>query len=266
MAKSECIKLIQTGLTIACLVYIVRIYNLTKVDPFDIKLENPETYFVSSNKTILKMDKQCKCGNEIVNDFCTEEQILSGCVDTLSQNLDKQKFLRFLLEESKCINYENQIKEGSKKLNEVFNLNIPGIHSMLNGLLYLIIISLALLGALIFLSCGAGLGTLCCGDKALLILVPFAPLILIAFIGAAIASVVLFIILIVRYYNGDVRLYVEFLDCRNVNRNKFSDKFKDIEDLKSNFSVFMTLYIIYLILNFCTGSSSKQKEEEEQSD
>ena len=137
---------------------------------------------------------------------------------------------------------------------------------MLNGLLYLIIISLALLGALIFLSCGAWLGTLCCGEKALLILVPFAPLILIAFIGAAIASVVLFIILIVRYYKGDVRLYVEFLDCRNVIRTKFSDKFKDIEDLKSNFSVFMTLYIIYLILNFCTGSSSKQKEEEEQSD
>ena len=78
------------------MVYIVRIYNLTKVDPFDIKLENPEMYFVSSNKTILKMDKQCKCGNEIVNDFCTEEQILSGCVDTLNQNLDKQKFLRFL--------------------------------------------------------------------------------------------------------------------------------------------------------------------------
>ena len=249
------------GISIASLVYICKIYSLTKEDLFDTKLENPEMYFVSSYQSLSTMDKQCKCGDEIVNDFCTEEQILSGCVDIfLNQNLDKQKFLRFLLEETKCKDYESQIKEGNKKMNEIFKLNISGIHSMIVGLLALIIITFGVLALMLFLSCGAACGQICCGEGAFLILVPCIPVIIIVAFGSGITNLVLFIILLVRYYGGDTRTYVEFLECKNVNRSKFSDKFKDIEELKTDFTIFMILHIIYLILNFCSSGSSSQKK------
>jgi len=262
MGLSDCIQFIYLGISIASLVYICKIYTLTSNDLFDTKLENPGTYFVSSVQTFSKMDKQCKCGEEIVNDFCTEEQILSGCVDIYSnQNLDKQKFLRFLLEESQCKSYETQIKAGDKKLNEVFKLNISGIHEMATGLIALVVISFAVLALILFLSCGAMCGTLCCGESAMLILVPCIPVMIIVGFGSGITNLVLFIILCVRYYGGDTGAYVEFLECKNVNRAKFNEKFKDIEQLKSDFTVFMVLHIIYLVLNFCSSGSSSQKKE-----
>ena len=117
---------------------------------------------------------------------------ITGCVNTsLNQNLDKPKFLRYLLEETKCINYETQIIEGNKKLNEIFKLNISGIHAMIYGLLVLIIISFSLLGLILIFTCGAICGTFCCGEKAALILVPCYPIIAIVSFGSAIASLVL---------------------------------------------------------------------------
>ena len=108
---SDCIHLIYLGISIAALVYICKIYSLTKVDALDTNLDNPEEYFFSSIQTFSTMGKQCKCRLEIVNDFCTEEQILSGCVDTyLNPNLDKQKFIRFLLDEAQCKSYELKLK------------------------------------------------------------------------------------------------------------------------------------------------------------
>jgi len=262
MGLSDCIQFIYLGISIASLVYICKIFTLTKNDLFDIKLEDPGTYFISTVQTFSKMDKQCKCGEEVVNDFCTEEQILSGCVDiSLNQNLDKQKFLRFLLEETQCKNYETQIKAGDKKLNEIFKLNISGIHEMVLGLLILIIISFGVLILFFVLSCGAICGSICCGESAILILVPCIPVMIIVAFGSGITNLVLFIILCVRYYGGDTRTYVEFLECKNVNRAKFSEKFKDIEELKSDFTVFMVLHIIYLVLNFLTSGSSSQKKE-----
>ena len=263
MAFSDCIQFIYLGISIASLVYICKIFTLTKNDLFDIKLEDPGTYFISTVQTFSKMDKQCKCGEEVVNDFCTEEQILSGCVDiSLNQNLDKQKFLRFLLDGEQCRSYEYSIKDG-KKLNEVFKLNVSGIHEMAMGLIGVVVISFAVLVLILFLSCGAACGTLCCGENAAFILLPCVPVIMIIGFGSGITCLVLFIILCVRYYGGDTNKYVEFLDCYNVNKNKFSEKFKDIEELKSDFTVFMVLCIIYLVLNFCSSGSSSQKKNEE---
>ena len=133
------------------------------------------------------------------------------------------------------------------------------------GLIGVVVISFAVLVLILFLSCGAACGTLCCGENAAFILLPCVPVIMIIGFGSGITCLVLFIILCVRYYNGDTNNYVEFLECHNVNRNKFSGKFKDIEDLKSNFSVFKTLGIIYIILSICfSGSSKKKKREEEE--
>ena len=44
---SDCIQLIYLGVSIASLVYICKIYSLTKVDIFDTKLENPEKFLIN---------------------------------------------------------------------------------------------------------------------------------------------------------------------------------------------------------------------------
>ena len=138
---------------------------------------------------------------------------------------------------------------------------MSGIHEMAMGLIGLVVISFAVVILYVFLSCG----TICYGEKAAFLTLPCVPIIAIINFGSGITNLILFIILCVRYYNGDTNNYVEFLECHNVNRNKFSGKFKDIEDLKSNFSVFKTLGIIYIILSICfSGSSKKKKREEEE--
>ena len=136
---------------------------------------------------------------------------------------------------------------------------MSGIHEMAMGLIGVVVISFAVVILYIFLSCG----TICYGEKAAFLTLPCVPVIAIINFGSGITNLVLFIILCVRYYGGDTNKYVEFLDCYNVNKNKFSEKFKDIEELKSDFTVFMVLCIIYLVLNFCSSGSSSQKKNEE---
>ena len=258
MAVSDCIQFICLGISIASFVYICKIFKLTKVDLFDKKLENPDKYFDSSNQAFFQKSKQCKCGEEIVKDSCTEEELLSGCVEiSLSQNSDKQKFLRFLLDESKCKNYEDQIKEGNKKLNEIFKLNISGIHAIVTGLIIVVILSLAVIILITFIR----FGSIFCGENAVLLIIPCLPCILIISYGSGITNLVLFIILLVKYYDGETRTYVEFLECKIVNRNQFSEKFRDIEELKLNFTVFMTLHVIYSILNFIISGKNSSKKE-----
>ncbi len=258
MAVSQCIQFISIPISIASLVYISKIYTLTKVDKFDTKLENPEQYFNSSIETLSQMDKKCKCGEEVLNNYCTEKQILSGCFDiSLNQSFDKPQNLRFLLEETKCKSFETQIKEGNKKLNEIFKLNISGIHSIVTGLIIIILLNLAVLFLISFVSCGA----FCFGEKAYYLLVPCLPCILIISYGSGITNVVLYIILLVRYYGGDIRKYAEFLECSNVKRSQFNIEFKDIEELKFDFTVFISLHIIYIILNIITSTSNSKKNE-----
>ena len=56
------------------------------------KSSNIDEFFKTNiTQLFIQFEKQCKCGEEIVNDYCTEEQILSRCIDISlnSQNTKK---------------------------------------------------------------------------------------------------------------------------------------------------------------------------------
>lgn len=76
MAVGAKLSLITIGIGIAAFVFLVRVFNATKSDPFDIevsKLDLNTLFYTTISESGMK---QCRCGNNVVNDFCTEEQLL----------------------------------------------------------------------------------------------------------------------------------------------------------------------------------------------
>ena len=259
MAFKDFVSCVNFGMSIAALVYIVNIYSDTKEDPFNVVLQNKDSYFKNLTQIYSKNVKQCKCGEEIVNDFCSEEQKLLGCIDlsdfSLNIQSDKNKFLRYLIDSSKCKEYEQKIR-ATEKLNQVFDINASGIHSMATGLLVLIVVNFALVILIITVSCIV----VCCGEKMILCIV-FIPCFVYAGYAAGITNLVLFIILCVQYYGGATRDFIDFLECSNINQEKFKNEFKIVQDLRTDFIVFLVLNIIYLILSVITNATSNKKKK-----
>ena len=83
----SCIGLISLGVAIAVIVFTVRIYNDTKeanpLNFFDKKLHpntNPLSFDGPPQDPVLNdLGKYCQCGEEILNNICSEEQRISGC-------------------------------------------------------------------------------------------------------------------------------------------------------------------------------------------
>lgn len=258
----SCVSFIFTVIAIVALIYTIRIFNFSEVDPFKTTTKADIKPYIKDLELYDNFEvKKCKCGEEIVNDFCTEEQRLSGCVDFSSNLLnDKKEFLRYLVEDEKCKDFQHRIIDlkDTDTLDLAFKLNLDMVHKMALGILIIIIANFVVIGLILFVSCGS----ICCGEGAAVLLLPCIPCILIVAIFSDIVNLVLFIILCVNYYSGDVRDYVDFLDCSCIkDRNGLSNKFKDIEELKSSFTTFMILTIIYIILS-CANSGSNAKKNE----
>ena len=256
------VSLLFLGLGIAILVLTIKMYIYTKENPF--KEDLPETYsereqkyFITSQASLFQ--KQCVCENEVLNDFCTEEQIQSGCKDlTLNQQQNPKLFLRYL-QEFDCKIYRDKILNiSNKNLRDVFNLNFDMINKMALGLIILAIIGFAVVGSIFFSFCAV----LCCGEAGIAFFVLFLPCILLFGLGSTITEFVLFIILCVNYSNSNISDYVQFLDCRDVNKSAFSD-YSVIEDVKSIYIPFMVLYIIFFVINFLQKYCSYDPKKKE---
>lgn len=263
----NCLSTIFMAMGITILVYTARIYIYTKEDPFKDNLppveEREKEYFTSTQASLYQKQqtqKQCICENQVLNDFCTEEQIKSGCKDiTLNTQKNPKKFLRYLLDIYECNGFKEKIlSPTTQNLNQVFDLKFEMINKMALGLLILAAIGLAIFGLIILATCFS----LCCGEAALALLIPFLPCIICFGLGSGITELVLFIILCVNYGNGQTSEFVEFLNCPGVNSSAFADKYKDIINLKDTYTPFMVLYIIFLVLNFCQSFFSNQKKED----
>lgn len=253
MAAGEIFGLITLGIGIASFVFLIKVRNFTKEDPFDktIRQSEKESYFYNATNYAM-VGKQCKCGDDIVNDFCTEEQILSGCVN-ISPNIlsNKKKFLNYVMDTSKCTQYKNSFIE-KENTNEVFDIKAKNIHNMATGIMVIYIGIFCILGLAI-------LGPVC----AWLILILFIPIICIALFGGLV-NIILFIIFCVNFNKGATRDYIKFLDCNEVNKNKFKDTFGDLEQFKSNYTTFVVLNSIYIVFNFisnCITAKNSKKDE-----
>ena len=77
-----------------------------------------------------KLSKFCQCGEKIVVDnICTEEQIVSGCYDVSKNN--KSTILRYLEDNCDTISEDIENKGGFSK---VFDLNYSTVHKMAFGI------------------------------------------------------------------------------------------------------------------------------------
>ena len=243
--KQSCISYCFFVLFIVIIVYTRSIYDNTKNNPLEKPLNENRTVYFKNNRTIFSpmyyYEKQCICGDEILNDFCTEEQLLSGCHD---KSLNKQ-FLRFLMDETECKAYELKIMDNkTKSLSEIFDINAGKINDIALGIMILTIISMCLIFLLSIFPCFF----LKCEDTLESIANVVACLNIIISLLSFIINLILFIILCVQYNKGDTADYVDFLDCKNVEKKSFKE-FEEVEDLKSNYKSFLIVNIIYYVLS-----------------
>jgi hypothetical protein len=142
----------------------------------------------------------------------------------------------------KCELYQNAIMNPKlNKLGDLFDLNIEDIHSKANLLLLfaiLAVISMLLtVFSLVLLEKIQSYFYIC-----LIIILAFGIMVL------GFSNLVLTILFFFSFYNGDTNKFVEFLSCKNVNRNEFSD-YLFAEKLKKDFTIFVIFNIINSLIN-----------------
>ena len=149
------INIFGLALTITTIVLASKISDKTKENP----LEKFEKYFENmfdddeddadsdkAENTIIevtpivsedlnKLSKYCQCGENILDNICTEEQIDSGCYDVSKKN--KNSPLRYLKENCEQIK-ENVVDKGG--LSKAFDLNYDTVHNMAEGIYIILII------------------------------------------------------------------------------------------------------------------------------
>ena len=118
---------------------VALVYNGTKDNPLDELEKNlNNTTYQSSLKTspsfqlLNEEEKYCQCGEEILNNICTEEQIISGCYD-ISKYKEKS-LLRNLEDEYQCDEINAHLNAG-EKMNVVFDIGYGQVHKMALGIL-----------------------------------------------------------------------------------------------------------------------------------
>lgn len=250
--------IINLGIGIAALVYAIRIFIYSSENPFENKIiDSPEKYFNDMRNLFMDENPKCKCGQEIFESRCSEEQKTLGCWEVLAdeQSLENKKTLRYLMETSKCEEYEKLIK-GGKPLNEIFELKISTIHII--SLIMMIIVILFFIFFLILLFTTCGCICFACFVKDPDQFIYCLPWFIIIVVILGICNAISFIILCVFYYTGDMTTYAGFLDCSNVNKNQFIQDFQILEDLRSAFTTFLVLNIIGIILGFLSTCTSKK--------
>ena len=149
--------------TITTMVLTNKISDETKEDPleeYDKKIKNfldeddDETdktkdsileVSVLVSDELSKLSKYCQCGEKILENICTEEQISSGCNDIFENN--KSTFLRYLEVNCDSIGIKIVNKGGFSK---AFGLNYGAVYRMATGI-YIVLIVLAIFLRLITL-------------------------------------------------------------------------------------------------------------------
>ena len=153
----------------------------------------------------------------------------------------------------KCEMYQNTIMDPKvSKMGEVFNLNMKLIHDKIKSLLIVEIFAFVFL--VFFLIC------MIISVKAKsLSLVCLSCIMMIASIGFTIANFIYLYRVIVIFYNSDMNQFMEFLKCKNINRDGF-DKYLYAEDLYKHFTRFVILNIIHILWNLSSSQSDKKNE------
>ena len=257
---------IQTAnlaISIVIVVFTVRVYQGTSDgDPLE-KYDRNHTHSTNNaleetgTRLLSDLDKFCQCGEEILNNICTEEQIISGCYDISSNgNKNLLRNLRF-----DCNSLPKDVDLVNPNFHEVFELKFDMVNKMALGILiiYIAILGIAVLS--LFLTCAV----LCCQDCLVVIMVPLTIIIFLVVIGGGIADLVLLIIMMVNYYKGTTT--GEFLDyyenCLPTEYKKGDLKqvYLNLDELDYNMTVLVVMNFVGMFLNYVGSCFTNKKEE-----
>ena len=130
-----------------------------------------------------------------------------------------------------------------------FNINASKVHSMATGIMLIFIAFFCVIGFVL-------LYPIC----ARVILCLFLPIVCVPLFRNLII-IILFIIMCVKFNNGNIDIYISFFDCSIVNKSAFRNNFEVVEGLKSNFTTFMALNIVFLVANIVFIVLIQKKEQ-----
>ena len=243
------VQIINILVAAAAISLVALVYNGTKDNPLDELEKNlNNTTYQSSLKTspsfqlLNEEEKYCQCGEEILNNICTEEQIISGCYD-ISKYKEKS-LLRNLEDEYQCDEINAHLNAG-EKMNVVFDIGYGQVHKMALGILICmgVILGLDIILSLVN-SCSDGSGNSCvktCSSCNSCI----------SAVGG-LAEFVLVIILLVNFYKG--RTTGEFLDyhdyCTIPSPYDGNSYFNEAYDKMKKVYTYMTALIIMNFASF----------------
>ena len=239
-------QIINILFAIAAISLVALVYNDTSInllEDFDQKYPNITYQNALESSPLFQLyndeEKYCQCGLEILNNICSEEQIISGCYD-ISKNNNKA-LLRYL-DQNECIRIQAELNL-HKQLSQIFDIGFDIVHRMALGILICMGI---ILGFDIILN----LSSLCSDTRGEIFKGCSGCNTIISFFGG-IAEFVLVIILLVNFYKG--RTTGEFLDwyenCEESGAFKKNPYFNEIYEELNKIYGHMTAWII---LNFAS--------------
>ena len=185
----------------------------------------------------------------------SQERFSKGEKDNFFYTKDSNPLINFYDIGFKCEMYQNAIMNPkTEKLGDIFKLNIKLINEKINSLLIVVILSFVFL--VFYLVCLA-----ISISKKSLSFVCLSCIMIIVSVGFSVANFILLYKVIMDFYNSDMNQFMEFLKCKNVNREGFI-KYLYVEDLYYHFKRFVFLSVIHILWNL---SSNKIEKKEEQS-
>ena len=163
----------------------------------------------------------------------------------------------------KCELYQEAIMNPKvNKLGVIFNLNIENIHKRATQLIIIFIL------VIVFLFLPLLMLYLYAKTKSAVIFV-LAYIILLANFVLYFVNFIITIFLVVDFYKGDTYRFLDFLECKNVNKDELNN-YLFAKKLKNDFIIFIILNIVSSMMNyksneFAPSNNRQRRRQNEQS-
>ena len=163
----------------------------------------------------------------------------------------------------KCELYQEAIMNPKvNKLGVIFNLNIENIHKRATQLIIIFIL------VIVFLFLPLLMLYLYAKTKSAVIFV-LAYIILLANFVLYFVNFIITIFLVVDFYKGDTYRFLDFLECKNVNKDELNN-YLFAKKLKNDFIMFIILNIVSSMMNyksneFAPSNNRQRRRQNEQS-
>ena len=163
----------------------------------------------------------------------------------------------------KCELYQEAIMNPKvNKLGVIFNLNIENIHKRATQLIIIFIL------VIVFLFLPLLMLYLYAKTKSAVIFV-LAYIILLANFVLYFVNFIITIFLVVDFYKGDTYRFLDFLECKNVNKDELNN-YLFAKKLKNDFIIFIILNIVSFMMNyksneFAPSNNRQRRRQNEQS-